>query len=348
MGRTVDDVARLFAVLAGQSPVDRSASAPSGSSHATTWRTDHPPTDAPGRGVRRSAARAPGTPVERRDVADARARCGQRRVQGAAGRAGGRPRCLPRRPARRTGCAPWPTWSPTSRPTPGSSCRASATSCSTRHWAPAAGPATATPAARARNLEWAVTPASSRTGRRRRAGRPRLRAGLEERPGRRRARRGGVELGDDAGRHRRVADHERAHRHWSTGCPIGLALIGPPGRGVDAAGGGRPWSRRSVAATDPLPRPAGGGPPGAEATGSAPRRPTPLGHRSAAAFRLAEGLPPCRPGCGWPGRIPRSPTCPATRDQRAALVVPRLGHRASGVGRIRCVAPPGHFQPPAP
>ena len=58
LGRSVDDVARLFAVLAGRAPVDSTAarSAPR-FVHATTWRTEHPPTDAVVEVVRRRPAR---------------------------------------------------------------------------------------------------------------------------------------------------------------------------------------------------------------------------------------------------------------------------------------------------
>ncbi len=44
MGRSVDDVARLFAVLAGRRPVGYTL-APPRFVHAATWRTDHPATD---------------------------------------------------------------------------------------------------------------------------------------------------------------------------------------------------------------------------------------------------------------------------------------------------------------
>ena len=67
MGRSVADVALLFAVLSGQEPVAPGERSPR-FVHATSWRTDHPPTDRRGRAVRRSAP-VSGTPVERRDVA---------------------------------------------------------------------------------------------------------------------------------------------------------------------------------------------------------------------------------------------------------------------------------------
>jgi len=44
MGRSVADVARLFAVLAGQDPVDLTESSPR-FVHATSWRAEHGPTD---------------------------------------------------------------------------------------------------------------------------------------------------------------------------------------------------------------------------------------------------------------------------------------------------------------
>ncbi len=67
MGRTVDDVARLFAVLGGRSFPDRSV-APLRFAHATTWRTDHPATDDL---VEKfvDAMRTAGHPVESREVA---------------------------------------------------------------------------------------------------------------------------------------------------------------------------------------------------------------------------------------------------------------------------------------
>jgi len=66
MGRSVDDVARLHAVLAGGAPED-----PSGAPrfvHAANWRTDHPATDA---AVERfvGALRDAASPVEAREVA---------------------------------------------------------------------------------------------------------------------------------------------------------------------------------------------------------------------------------------------------------------------------------------
>jgi amidase len=66
MGRTVDDVARLFAVLADSSPGDRSGTAPR-FAHATTWRTDHPGTDTLFDEFI-GAMRAAGNPVEAREV----------------------------------------------------------------------------------------------------------------------------------------------------------------------------------------------------------------------------------------------------------------------------------------
>jgi amidase len=67
LGRTVADVALLFAVLSGQEPVAPGERSPR-FVHATSWRTDHPPTD---RSVEAfvDALRESGTPVERRDVA---------------------------------------------------------------------------------------------------------------------------------------------------------------------------------------------------------------------------------------------------------------------------------------
>ena len=67
MGRSVADVALLFAVLSGQEPVAPGERSPR-FVHATSWRTDHPPTD---RVVESfvEALRGSGTPVERRDVA---------------------------------------------------------------------------------------------------------------------------------------------------------------------------------------------------------------------------------------------------------------------------------------
>jgi amidase len=66
MGRTVDDVVRLYAVLVDQEPVEPVA-APR-FVHAVTWRTDHPPTDAAVRSFIRALADA-GNPVEARLVA---------------------------------------------------------------------------------------------------------------------------------------------------------------------------------------------------------------------------------------------------------------------------------------
>jgi amidase len=66
MGRTVDDVARLFAVLGDTSPTHRSG-APLRIVHATSWRTDHPATDALVE-ERLDAMRAAGHPVEAREV----------------------------------------------------------------------------------------------------------------------------------------------------------------------------------------------------------------------------------------------------------------------------------------
>jgi amidase len=66
MGRTVDDVARLYAVLVDQEPVEPVA-APR-FVHAVTWRTDHPPTDAAVRSLIRALGDA-GNPVEARPVA---------------------------------------------------------------------------------------------------------------------------------------------------------------------------------------------------------------------------------------------------------------------------------------
>jgi amidase len=67
LGRTVDDVARLFEVLAGR----RNTQAPGASPrlvHATTWRTDHPPTDGAVEAFV-TALRDTGLVVEAREVA---------------------------------------------------------------------------------------------------------------------------------------------------------------------------------------------------------------------------------------------------------------------------------------
>jgi amidase len=67
MGRRVDDVARLFAVLADVGPVDLDAPEPR-FVHATTWWTGHPPTDG-AFGAIVEAVRRAGHPVAGRRVA---------------------------------------------------------------------------------------------------------------------------------------------------------------------------------------------------------------------------------------------------------------------------------------
>ena len=67
MGRSVDDVARLFAVLADVGPLDLAAPEPR-FVHATTWRTGHPATDEAFGAVVEAVRRA-GYPVTDRQVA---------------------------------------------------------------------------------------------------------------------------------------------------------------------------------------------------------------------------------------------------------------------------------------
>ncbi len=67
LGRTVDDVARLYAVLAGRGPVDLDTPRPR-MVHARSWTTGHPATDA-GVTALIGALRAAGHPVVDRDVA---------------------------------------------------------------------------------------------------------------------------------------------------------------------------------------------------------------------------------------------------------------------------------------
>jgi amidase len=67
MGRSVADVARLFAVLSGQNPIALDSISPR-FVHATTWRTAHPPTERLVDSFLDTLGRSLGT-VERRDVA---------------------------------------------------------------------------------------------------------------------------------------------------------------------------------------------------------------------------------------------------------------------------------------
>jgi amidase len=67
MGRTVADVARLFVALSGEDPVAIDDTSPR-YVHATTWRTEHPPTDRLVDGFLNALGQCVGT-VERRDVA---------------------------------------------------------------------------------------------------------------------------------------------------------------------------------------------------------------------------------------------------------------------------------------
>ena len=227
MARRVDDVARLFAVLADVGPVDLADTGPR-FVHATTWRTGHPPDRRGGRRVRRRPCAA-GQPVEGRDVATPGPEVVDDEFSvllaelvddlGAylASRPGGGVRSLADVVAHEHAHAdvelPW-FGDELLHPGPG-------------HRRPGRRRLRRRPRTQPRVGGDDLPRAGPR--RCRRAGRPRLRAGLEERPGRRRPCRRGVQLGDHAGGHRRMAGHERTRR-LVHGLPIGLPWSPVPAR----------------------------------------------------------------------------------------------------------------------